>query len=430
MASLGEKPLTRRLSFLGPRNMNWRIWSATVLGISTVVTAAGYTIAADTPTSVSWKKTIIEGQFRSEGVAIADVNKDGKRDVLIGDSWYEAPAWSKHDIRKPGSFGDGLRSYSECMTCWADDFNGDGWPDQIVIGFPGVAAYWYENPKGKPGYWEKHEIWHSACNETPLYADLFGTGQRVLVMGWQPKGKDNEGQMGWFSPGSDPTQLWEMHPISEPSRPGKPIPGTQQFAHGLGVGDLNADGRLDVICTGGWWEQPASGRTIKSSWAFHPAQLGDAVADMIAYDVNNDGKADVIASSAHRYGIWWFEQGDVKDGSPVFTKHDLFPDLVSETHALIAADIDGDGNLDLITGKRFWSHGTSEAGSDKPARLYWFKAARDLEGKTTFTPMEIDDQSGIGTQFLVTDFNGDGLLDIVSSNKKGVFLMEQVRSKQ
>ena len=103
------------------------------------------------------------------------------------------------------------------MTCWTDDINGDGWVDQIVVGFPGKPAAWYENPKGNPGYWPRHEIWHSACNETPLYADLFGDGHRVLVMGWQPKGKDNEGQMAWFTPGSDPSQPWEMHAISEPS---------------------------------------------------------------------------------------------------------------------------------------------------------------------------------------------------------------------
>ena len=313
------------------------------------------------------------------------------------------------------------------MTCWADDINGDGWVDQIVIGFPGVAALWYENPQGKPGYWPEHELWHSACNETPLYTDLFGDGRRVLVMGWQPRGKDNEGQMAWFSPAGDSSGPWEMHPVSAPSSPGKVIPGTAQFAHGLGVGDLNGDGRSDVICTGGWWEQPTAGRNSTTPWTFHPASLGDAVADMIAYDVNRDGKADVIASSAHKYGIWWFEQGDAKDGSPVFTRHDLFPELVSETHALIAADINGDGLKDLITGKRFWSHGKSEAGSDKPARLYWFEAARGDDGTVAFTPREIDDQSGIGTQFVVADFNDDGLLDIITANKKGVFLLEQSR---
>jgi hypothetical protein len=390
-----------------------------------LTTAAAAGGESDTP--VTWKKTVVEGKFRSEGVAIADVNKDGKPDVLIGDSWYEAPAWTKHDIRKPGDYGDGLRSYSKCMTCWQDDVNGDGWVDQLVIGFPGTPAYWYENPAGKPRYWTEHEIWPSACNETPLYVDLFGDGRRVLVMGWQPKGKDNEGQMAWFAPGSDPAQAWEMHPVSVPSQPGKVIPGTFRFAHGLGVGDLNGDGRKDVICTGGWWEQPAAGRQSPGAWRFHPAQLGDAVADMLAYDVSGDGKADVIASSAHKFGIWWFEQGALRDGSPVFTKHDLFPELVSETHALIAADINRDGLNDLVTGKRFWSHGRAEAGSDQPARLYWFEARRGPDGAVAFAPREIDDQSGIGTQFVVADFNGDALLDIVTANKKGVFLFEQVQ---
>jgi FG-GAP-like repeat len=414
--------------------MNPRSRTSAALGWSTLLlTLTSITVAAqgdDKASPISWKKTVIEGAFRSEGVAVADVNKDGKLDVLIGDSWYEAPSWTKHDIRKPGSYGDGLRSYSDCMTCWTDDVNGDGWADQIVIGFPGRAAFWYENPQGKPGYWPSHEIWHSANNETPLYTDLLGDGHRVLVMAWQPKGKDKdkEGTMAWFAPGGDPNQLWEMHAISELGGPNKQgIPGTQVFSHGLGAGDLNGDGRADVICTGGWWEQPESARNSHATWAFHPANLGEAAADMIAYDVTGDGKADVIDSSAHKLGIWWFEQGEKKDGSPVFTRHDLFPDLVSETHALIAADIDGDGLKDLITGKRFWSHGRSEPGSDKPAKLYWLQASRAADGKTAFTPREIDDQSGIGTQFTVTDFNGDGLLDIVTSNKKGVFLFEQSR---
>jgi len=408
--------------------MEARGWTAAALAASAIMWMAAFVRGDDDVSPISWKKTVIEGKVRSEGVAVADVNKDGKLDILVGDSWYEAPAWEKHDIRKPGDYGDGLHSYSECMTCWADDINGDGWPDQIVIGFPGSPALWYENPKGNAGYWPRHEIWHSACNETPLYAELFGNGRRVLVMGWQPKGKDNEGQMAWFIPASDPTQSWEMHAVSEPSPPGKPIPGTFRFAHGLGVGDLNGDGRKDVICTGGWWEQPASGLNGSTPWTFHPANLGDAVADMLAYDVNRDGKPDVIDSSAHRYGIWWFEQGAPKDGTPVFTKHDLFPELVSETHALISADINGDGLDDLVTGKRFWSHGKNEPGSDKPARLYWFEARRTPEGTIAFTPREIDDQSGIGTQFVVTDFNGDGRLDVVTSNKKGVFLLEQVRA--
>ena len=254
--------------------MSLRTLTASAIGFLVLLAANVPAAAGESEPAIAWKKTVVEGKFRSEGVGIGDVNKDGKLDVLIGDSWYEAPGWTKQDIRKPGDYGDGLHSYSACMTCWTDDVNGDGWIDQIVVGFPGSPAFWYENPKGKPGHWPQHEIWHSACNETPLYTDLFGDGHRVLVMGWQPKGKDDEGQMAWFTPGSDSSQSWEMHAISEPSAPGKVVPGTNRFSHGLGVGDLNGDGRQDVICTGGWWEQPPSGATaarrghfIRPNWA-------------------------------------------------------------------------------------------------------------------------------------------------------------------
>jgi hypothetical protein len=372
----------------------------------------------------SWTKIVVDRAFRSEGVAIADVNKDGKMDVLVGDLWYEAPDWKPHPIRKVGNYGDGLKGYSDCMLCWADDLNHDGWPDLIVIGFPGKPAFWYENPKGGDGLWTEHEIWHSACNETPQYVDLFGTGQRVLVMGWQPKEKPggNEGQMSWFAPDGDPNKPWIQHPISEAFAPGKPIPGTLQFSHGLGVGDVNGDGRLDVICTGGWWEQPAEGAKSPGPWTFHPAKLGEACADMFAYDIDGDGKADILCSSAHKYGIWSFLQRPGSNGHPEFLKQDLFPKLVSETHAMHCVDIDGDGLKDLVTGKRKWSHGKSEPGSDLQPELYWLQAKRSKDGTITFTPRQIDNDSGIGTQFVVADFNGDGKPDIVTSNKHGVFI--------
>jgi FG-GAP-like repeat len=385
--------------------------------------------ADENKTGVSWKKTVVDKKFRSEGVAIADVNKDGKMDILVGDIWYEAPDWKVHEIRKVGDYGDGLASYSECMLCWADDLNGDGWPDQIVIGFPGKPAYWYENPKGQEGHWKEHVIWPRACNETPQYVDLFKNGRRVLVMGWQPPGKENQGQMAWFTPGKDPTQLWEMHPISVPSEPGKEVPGTFKYSHGLGVGDVNGDGRLDVICTGGWWEQPASGAASTEPWKFHPAKLGEACADMFAYDVDGDGPPDIISSSAHKFGIWWHQQRPSNGPDPAFITHDLFKDLFSESHALHCVDINGDGLKDLVTGKRWWSHGRNEPGSNLPAVLYWFEAKRGKDGMIQFIPHLIDSDSGIGTQFVVDDFNGDKLPDIVVANKKGVFIFEQVRGK-
>jgi len=111
--------------------------------------------------------------------------------------------------------------------------------------------------------------------------------------------------------------------------------------------------------------------------------------------------------------------------------------LPSATHALHCVDIDGDGLKDLVTGRRYWAHaprpkddpkgGGGDEGVNDPAYLYWFRASKDKSGFTTFIPEMIDDDSGVGTQFEVADINGDGLLDIIISNKRGVFIFEQVR---
>src|SRR5947209_8556027 len=193
---------------------------------------------------ITWKKTVVDKEFRSEGVAVADVNKDGKLDIIVGDCWYEAPDWNRHEIRKAKKWD--LLEYTESFACFADDFNGDGWPDVIVIPFPGKECYWYENPQGKPGPWKAHLLVHSACNETPIYVDLFGTGKRHLVMAVHPKAADgkvaeNMGQMFLMRPGKCDTQPWERFPISAPSAKGKEVPCTRRFSHGLGHGDVNGD---------------------------------------------------------------------------------------------------------------------------------------------------------------------------------------------
>ncbi len=402
-----------------------------------ILVAFGSTAFAKDAPTITWKKTVLDKKFRSEGVAIADVNKDGKMDVLVGEYWYEAPDWKLHEMQKPGNYGDGLGGYSKVFACWAEDLNGDGFPDLIVVGFPGEPAYWLENPKGKgtaedgkPTHWAKHEIWHSACNETPLYQDLLGDGKKVLVMGYQPKGKKtdgNEGLMAYFTPDpKDANATWIAHPLSDPDMKGAAA-GSNRFSHGLGIGDLNGDKKMDVMVGGGWYEQPSKvdGTT---PWKFHKSEFTDSYSDMYAFDADGDGAADVLCTSAHKYGIWWYKQRPGKDGGDSgFEKKEIFKDLLSETHAAHFQDIDGDGQKDLITGKRWWSHGKGEPGSDKPAMIYWFKVGKGKDGIATFTPNTIDDDSGIGTQFVVQDMNGDGFLDVVVSNKKGISVILQAR---
>jgi hypothetical protein len=376
---------------------------------------------------IAWKKTVLDERFRSEGVASADVNKDGKVDVLNGEYWYEAPNWTKHEMQSPMDHGTGEKNYSRSFACWTDDLNDDGYADLIVVDFPGKPCYWMENPKGDPKqHWRKHVIWHSACNETPLYQDLLGNGQRVLVMGFQPEGKredGNEGTMAYFRPKPKaPYAKWSMTPISEP---GKPAPGSGRFSHGLGIGDVNGDGKADVIVPQGWWEQPKE--STDKPWAFHPEKFGESCADMFVAELEGPGKRGILSTSAHKFGIWYHHPDPTKKGPAPFVTTTLFGRLASETHAAHYVDIDGDGLKDLVTGKRWWSHGRSEPGHGWDANVYWLKAFKERDGAINFSPMLIDGDCGIGTQFEVKDITGDGLLDIVVSNKKGVRIVVQER---
>ncbi|MDF2440875.1 MAG: hypothetical protein JWN98_1859 [Abditibacteriota bacterium] len=368
---------------------------------------------------VSWKKTLIEAKFRSEGVAVADVNRDGKMDVMVGDYWYQAPAWIRHEIRKPGDYGDGSNSYSKAFACFTDDVNQDGWSDLLVVGFPGEASLWYENPRNAAGHWKERVLATSACNETPIYVDLFGDGKKYLVMGSQP-----EGQILWFSPNADIDKPWDKHSISVPSTKEKPIFGTDRFSHGLGAGDINGDGRNDVLVRQGWWEQPADARTTTQPWVWHDAILGDDCADMFVFDVDGDKTPDVLSSSAHRKGIWWHQQ---TPGQAHGWKKHTIADEPSQTHALHFVDINGDGQRDLVTGKRYWAHGpTGDVDPTSPAVTCWFELVRE-NGEPRWVRHIIDENTGAGTQFSVADMNGDGALDVIVSNKKGVTLLQQVR---
>lgn len=360
-----------------------------------------------TKSSIQFSKQIIHPSFISEGVAIADVNKDGKTDILAGVFWFEAPAWKQHRIHADTL--DPVRGYSTSFINFAIDVNNDGWIDLLRFDQPGGVCMWYENPKNEESLWKGRVVLKTAGIESPALADVDLDGKMDIVCN-----DVTAKQVIWLkSPVAANDSLWQRFVISrDPQR------ATHQYTHGLGWGDVNKDGRNDIIIKSGWWESPASVK--EEDWKFHEANLGEDCANMFAIDADQDGDRDILSSSAHNYGIWWHEQTDGK-----WITHEISK-LFSQSHALAMEDINGDGNPDLVTGKRYFAHNGRDPGEYESSVLYWFEFVPGE--KPRWIPHLIDDNSGIGNNFVVRDINEDGLPDIVVSNKKGVFLFQQFRN--
>jgi hypothetical protein len=359
----------------------------------------------------------LSNEFFSEGAGFGDFNNNGTMDIASGPYWYEGPDFTtRHEIYPPKAFDP--RAYSDCFFVYVDDFNGNGWEDILIVGFPGAAAFWYENPREKGGHWARHLVHESVGNESPAYGDIDGDGQRELIF-------NTRTHLGYAKADrGNPTAPWKFVPVSSEGN-------WSQFTHGLGYGDVNGNGRMDLVTHHGWWEQPES-LEGEPEWEFHPVEIGPGAQIFVA-DLDGDGEADLISSlNAHGWGLAWFHQQAAENGERVFSRRLIMGERYrdnhygvrfSQLHALAFSDIDGSGMDDVVTGKRFWAHGPDkDPEPNAPAVLYWFKTVRKENGEVDFLPFKIDDDSGVGTQVVAGDVSGNGYPDIVVGNKKGTFL--------
>ncbi|MDA1264865.1 MAG: FG-GAP-like repeat-containing protein, partial [Planctomycetota bacterium] len=362
-----------------------------------------------------WHTIQLNPEFTCEGASYGDVNGDGVNDVVAGPFWWAGPEFSARHRYYDGKVFE-TEAYSDHFFSWVRDFDEDGDNDILVIGFPGQVAHWYENPGAGEGAFTPHLIHDNVDNESPHFTDLDGDGREDLVC-------HSGGRLCWFSiDPANPRARWTRHDLSEPL-------GLGRFTHGMGVGDISGDGKPDVLLNTGVWVQPDA--LAGQSWQRVPFLFsrGQGGAQMLVTDVDGDGDGDVVTSlNAHRYGLSWFENRLGED--PPFVEHPIMgsvagehgcPIAVSELHALDLADVDGDGQPDVVTGKRWKSHNYGEPGSRDSAYLLWFSFERG-EGGVTWTTHLIHDVSGVGVQVMAGDVDGDGRTDVVVGSKAGAHL--------
>jgi len=380
--------------------------------------AAGAMNASAAPLAFDSRQ--LSDEFWSEGAAAADFTGNDHTDIASGPWIWHGPDFvEKTAFYKPKAHP--IDSYAnENFMCFAGDINGNGRPDIVVVGIPGDKAWWFENPGETGDHWQQHVAFNHVDNESPTFTDITGNGRPELVF-------SHNGTFGYATYDPDnPGELWTFHPISAEGATGG------RFTHGLGVGDIDGDGRPDLVAKNGWWQQPESLEN-NPEWEFHPFNFTDkGGAQMLVADFDGDGLADIITSlDAHAYGLALFRQTTAEDNSITFEKQLIMGEspednphgvAFSQLHALALADFTGNDVPDFVTGKRFWAHNGRDPGANDPAVLYVFETIRKDDGSVDFLPHLVDDDSGVGVEVLATDLNGNGKTDIVTGNKKGVFL--------
>ena len=381
--------------------------------------------AQDAVPPIKWKMHSINDQSPFEACGAADFNGDGKIDIFSGDSWYESPKWTRHQVRKVPA-GTNPHYYED--FCDAPlDVNGDGRPDIVTCSYFGKRVGWVENPGGDATQsWPEHEIDLPGNMETGELVDINGDGKLDFL--------PNVGQaVVWYElTQQKPKVVWTKHDL-----------GKSGAGHGVGVGDLNGDGKVDIITPKGWLEQPIDASS--TDWPFHAEfELGAAGFFIHGRDVDGDKLADIVYGMGHSFGLHWLKQSISAEGKREWKKLDI-DGTFSQVHTLLYANLDGKGEPELITGKRVYAHEV-EPGYTQASVLFSYQYDRPSEKwrkETIFrgepalnAPAKAQDRwalkdfprgsAGTGLQIAAVDIDQDGDIDLVCPGKSGLYLFENL----
>jgi FG-GAP-like repeat len=373
-----------------------------------VATAWVLTPAGGRCGDIQFRRHVIDAKAQFVAVAAFDVNHDGKIDIVCGDSWYEGPDFTKkHHIRDVEIIQGRPDGFAHLQL----DVNGDGWTDIITANWRSRSIKWIEHPGAALGPWKTHLIAEPGNMETGRLVDMFGDGSLHVL----PNGSNFS---AWWdivrtpSPAGGNAVSFKRHELPR-----------ELQGHGQGFGDINGDGRGDIIGRFGWAEAPEDRRNGR--WIWHPDfDLDQASIPVIVADVNGDGLNDLVYTRAHHYGIYWLEQVRGKDKTIQWVKHTIDMSWAGG-HTPVWADLDGDGLPELIVGKRYMAHEGADPGEYEPLCIYRYQYDRATKtwkrGVVTY-----NEHVGFGLDPKIVDLNGDGRMDVLSADRDGLYWLENL----
>jgi hypothetical protein len=401
------------------RKTHWINAPARSLSFAAIALAAGLLVATNlyaeqpkpagaAPESVEFEMHRV-GAFRSEACGVGDFNNDGKLDIVAGPFVYLAPDWTVKKIRKlEGKVDDQGKGYYWDFMNAPLDVDGDGRLDVVSCSWHGKRSEWYRNTGLDGGLWPRATIEKNGVFEHGGLWDIDGDGQRNEIL-----------------PAVAET-IWYERGVGDDSGPSilKHVISKKRMNWGAGVGDVNGDGRPDVLRPDAWFEAPADPRNGK--WKEHPLRLGHLTEDKADHtpqiwvcDVNADGLNDIVTSSAHKHGIFWYEQIRGDGDTDVTWKQHVIDASWTQAHSLVMADVDGDGDLDLVTGKRFMAHSGNDPGAFEPLGVYWYELRPGSSPPWVKHVISYKQRVGAGMNIPIVDLDNDGDLDIVVTGKFG-----------